>query len=123
MPITWRANERRKITGIIFCRPESVARDLKWREPDPFAPRCAVIIEIQARVVNEDGESASNQQHHKKEIDEVAVTHPERKAVQPCEVVGVYLRNGWNGGKSRYGTLNPSRPTAGLWARTPPLRS
>ena len=47
-------------------------------------------------MIHQDGKAAANQHHHKKEIEEVAVADPERKAVRPCEVVGMYLGNGWN---------------------------
>ncbi len=84
------------ITGIVFRRPDAVARNLERRKPDPFAPRRTVIIEIQTRMIHQDGQTAANQHHHKKEIEEVAVTDPERKPVRSSEVVGIYLGHRWN---------------------------
>jgi hypothetical protein len=41
-------------------------------------------------MIHPDGQTAANQHHHKKEIEEVAVTHPDREPVRPCEVVGIW---------------------------------
>ena len=109
VPIARCANERRDVTGVIFRRPDAVARNLERRKPDPFASRRAVIIEIQTRMIHQDGQTAANQHHHKKEIEEVAVTDPERKTVRPCEVVWIYLGDGWNVRQAGYGKLNPGR--------------
>ena len=107
VPVAGCADDRRKVTGIVFRRPDAVARNLERCKSDPFAPRRAVIIEIQTGVIHQDGQTAANQQHHKKEIEEVAVTDPERKPVRPGEVVGIYLGNGWNMRQARQGKLKP----------------
>ena len=109
VPVARRANQRRNITGIVFRGPDAVAWNLQRRNPDPFAPRRAAIVEIQTRMIHQDGQTAANQHHHKKEIEEVAVTHPDRKPVRSREVVGIYLRNGWNMRQSGHGDLNPRR--------------
>ncbi len=88
VPVTRRGNERRDIAGIVFRRPEAVAGHFERREADPFASRRAVVIEIQPRMIHQDRQAAANQQHHEKEIEEVAIAHPERKSVRTCEVVG-----------------------------------
>ena len=107
VPVARRADDRRKITGIVFRRPDAVAGNLERRKPDPFASRRAVIIEIQTGMIHQDGQTAANQHHHKKEIEEVAVADPERKPVRPGEVVGIYLGNGWNMRQACHGKLNP----------------
>ena len=60
-------------------------------------------------MIHQDGQTAANQHHHKKEIEEVAVTHPDRKPVRPGEVVGIYLRNGWDMRQPGHGDLDPGR--------------
>ena len=60
-------------------------------------------------MIHQDGQTAANQHHHKKEIEEVAVAHPDRKPVRSCEVIGIYLRNGWNMRQSGHGDLDPGR--------------
>ena len=83
---------RRNITGVVFRGPGAIAWDSYRCKPDPFAPRRAAIVEIQTRMIHQDRQTAANQHHHKKEIEEVAVTNPNRKPVRPYEVVGIYLR-------------------------------
>ena len=39
----------------------------------------------------------------------MAVTHPDRKPVRPREVVGIYLRNGWNMRQAGHGDFDPRR--------------
>jgi hypothetical protein len=58
-------------------------------------------------MIHQDGQTAANQHHHKAEIEEVAVTHPERKPMRPDEVVGIYLRNGWNLRQVGHGDFDP----------------
>ena len=122
VPVTGRANYRRNITGVVFRRPDAVARNLERRKPDPFAPRRTVIIEIQTRMIHQDGETAANQHHHKKEIEEVAVTDPERKPVRPCEVVRIYLGDRWNMRQAGYGKLNPGRENHRTSTTAMPIR-
>ena len=90
------ANQRRDVARVVLCRPDAVARNFERRKPDPFAPRRAVVIEIKAWMIDQDGEPAPDQHHHKKKIEEVAITDPERKTVRPCEVIRVYLRKRGN---------------------------
>ena len=60
-------------------------------------------------MIHQDRQTAANQHHHKKEIEEVAVTHPDRKPMRPSEVVGLYLRNGWNMRQPGHGDFDPRR--------------
>ena len=93
VPVPGSANKRRDIARIVFCRPDAVARNLERRKPDPFASRRAVVIEIETRMIDQNGEAAADQHHHKKKIEKVTVAHPERKSVRPSEIVGINLRN------------------------------
>ena len=113
VPVTGRANDRREITGIVFRRPHAIARNLEGRKPDPFGPRRAVIVEIQSGVIRQDGQAAADQQHHKKEIEKVAVTDPEWEPVRPGEVVGINLGNGRNMRQASHGKLYPARENRG----------
>ena len=109
MAVARRANERRDVTRIIFRGPDAVAWNLQGRKPNPFAPRCAAVIEIETRVVHQDRKPAANQDHHKKKIEEVAVAYPYGKAVRPREIVWIYLGNSRNRRHSRYCDLDPGR--------------
>src|SRR6202158_3209243 len=60
-------------------------------------------------MIHQDRQTAANQHHHKKEIEEVAVTHPDRKPMRPCEVVRIYLRNRWNMRQPGHGDFDPRR--------------
>jgi len=60
-------------------------------------------------MIRQDRQTTANEHHHKKEVEEVAVTHPDRKPVRACEVVGIYLRNGCNMRESGHGDFDPSR--------------
>ena len=109
MAVARRANERRDVTRIIFRSPDAVAWNLQGRKPNPFAPRCAAVIEIETRVVHQDRKPAANQDRHKKKIEEVAVAYPCGKTVRPSEIVGIYLGNSRNSRHSRYCDLDPGR--------------
>ncbi len=111
--VTRCGDERREITGIVFRRPDTVAGNLERRESNPFASRRAVIIEIHSRVIHQDRQAAPNQQHHKKEIEKVTVTNPQRKPMRPGEVAGIDLGNGWNRRQASHGKLNPAREYRG----------
>ena len=87
------ANQRRDVAGVVFCRPDAIAGNFERRKPDPFASRRAVVIEIEAWMIDQDGEPAADQHHHKKKIEEMAITDPERKTMRPREVVRVDLRD------------------------------
>ncbi len=113
VPVARSANQRRDVSRIIFCGPDVVAWNPQRRKPNPFAPRCAAIIEIETRVVHQDRKAAPNQHHHKKKIEEVAIAYPYGKAVRPREVVWIYLRNGRNTRHSAYCHLDPSRDDCG----------
>ena len=60
-------------------------------------------------MIHQDGQPTTNQHHHKKEIEEMAITHPDRKPVRACEVVGIYLGNRGNMRESRQSHFDPSR--------------
>jgi hypothetical protein len=93
-------NNGRKIPGIVFCGPDRVARNLEWRQTDPFAFRSTVIIEIQTWMIEQDLEAASNQEHHEEKINKMAVGYPEREPMRSKEVVGITLRHRRNGGQT-----------------------
>src|SRR6185437_6207574 len=60
-------------------------------------------------MIHQDGQAAANQHHHKEEIEEVAVTHPDRKPVRSGEVVGIYLSDSGNMRKADHRELDPRR--------------
>ena len=60
-------------------------------------------------MIGQDGETAANQHHQKKKIEEVAVADPERKTMRPGKIVGVDLRDGRNMGIPGYGEFDPCR--------------
>jgi hypothetical protein len=59
-----------------------------------------VIVEIKAGVISQDRQTTSDQHRNKKEVEEVAVTHPQWKTMWAGEVVWGYLRDGRNMRKS-----------------------
>ena len=109
VPVAGRANERREIAGIVFGRPQAVARDFDGRESDPLAAGCAVVVEVEARMVGEDGKAAADEHGDKEEVEEMAVADPERKAMRARKVVGVHHGDGWNVRQASYGHLDPGR--------------
>jgi hypothetical protein len=68
-----------------------------------------MIVEIEPRVICQDGKTTANQHHQKNEIEKVTVTNPERKAVGPGEVVRINLRDGRDMGQSGDGDFDPCR--------------
>src|SRR6185437_8292734 len=107
MPVAWRAHQGRDITGVIFRGPQAVAGDLNRRDADPFSARRAAVIEIQPRMVHENGEAAANQQHHKQKIEEMAVAHPEWKPMRPGKIAGIDLGRRRYGRESGHGIFDP----------------
>src|ERR1019366_281592 len=89
--IPWRSDNWRNVAGIIFRGPHTIARNLERRNPDPLAVWRAVVIEVQARMINQNGEATTDQHHDKTEIEEVAASNPKRKAVRSGEVIGIDL--------------------------------
>jgi hypothetical protein len=49
-------------------------------------------------MIYQNGKAAADQNHHKKEIEEVGVANPDRKALWPCKGSGIYLGIGWHVG-------------------------
>ena len=107
VPVAGSTNEGRNVAGVILCRPNPVTRDFDGREPDPFAARCAVIIKVQTRMIHQDRQTAANQHHHEQKIEEMTVTHPERKAVRPRKVIRIDLRDRGNIRQADKTKLNP----------------
>ena len=101
------ANQRRDVAGVVLCRPDSIAGNFKRRKPDPFASRRAVVIEIETRMIDQDGEPAADQHHDKKKIEEMAITDPERKTVRSSEVVWIDLGDWRNVRQPGDGNLDP----------------
>jgi hypothetical protein len=60
-------------------------------------------------MIHQDGQTAANQHHHKKEIKEVAIANPDRKPMRSGEVVGIYLRNSGNMRQPGHGDFDPRR--------------
>jgi len=109
MPVTRRANERREIAGIVPGRPQAVARDFDGREADPLAAWCAVVVEIEPWMIGQDGKTAADEHSDEEEIEEMAVTDPERESVRASKVVGVHHWDGRNARQAGCGYLNPRR--------------
>lgn len=107
MPVTRRADDRRNVTSVVFCRPEAVAPNFQRRKPDPFASRRAPIVEIQTRVIHEDGNPAAYQHGHKKEIEEMAAADPQRKSVRTGKVVRIHLGDSCDVGDAFQRELDP----------------
>lgn len=100
-------HDRRDVSSIIFGGPKAVARDFDRRKADPFAPRRAVVIEIKSGMIHQDRQPAANEHHHKEEVEEMTVTHPQRKSVRSGKVARRSLRNLGNGGQAGYRELDP----------------
>jgi hypothetical protein len=47
-----------------------------------------VIVEVETRMIGENGQAASDQHRDKKEVEEVTESHPYRKAMRTGEIVG-----------------------------------
>ena len=107
VPVSGSPYDRRDIARIILRSPNAVVRDLKRRKTYPFAPWRAAVIEIETRMINQNREAASDQEHHEKEIEKMAVAHPDRKPVRPDEIIRINLRNRRNGRQASDRNFNP----------------
>jgi hypothetical protein len=68
-----------------------------------------VVVEVQARMIGEDRQTAPDQHRHKNEVEEVTVAHPQRKAMRARKVIGIDLRDRRNMRKSYKEKFNPCR--------------
>src|SRR5262249_44938388 len=93
VPIAGSAHQRRYVSSVVLGGPEAVARNLQGSEAYPLAFGFAAVVEVQTRMIHKDGQTAANEHGDKKEVEEMAVAHPDREAVRPGEIVRVYLRN------------------------------
>src|SRR6185437_11403202 len=109
MPVARCGNDGRDVTSILLRRPHAIRRNVDWCEANPLASRCAVIVEVEARMIDKNRETAPDQHHHKNKVEEVAVAHPQRKAVWAGKVIRIDLWDRWNIWKSKKKELNPCR--------------
>jgi len=96
MPVAGCGDDGGDVAGIVLRGPDPIRRCRERCQTNPLAARRAVIVEIEAGMIGQDGETASYQHGHKKEVEEVAVTHPEREAMRTVKIAGRYLRHGRN---------------------------
>ena len=68
MPVARRGNQRRKVAGIVLRGPEPVRRDLDRRQSNPLAIWCAIDVEVEARMIDQDRQATANQHCHEKEV-------------------------------------------------------
>ena len=59
-------------------------------------------------MIHKYGQTAANQQHHEKKVEEMTVAQPHGKSVWPYEVIRIDLWNGRNARHSGNGDLDPS---------------
>jgi hypothetical protein len=120
VPVAGRADERRNIAGIVFGGPEAVARDFERREADPLASRRAVVVEIETGMIHQDGKAAANEHGDEEEVEEMAVTDPERepvRALQSCWDISAG-RVECAAGRPRQSQSRPRRPADEEWLKS-----
>ncbi len=105
MPVALGGNHGRDIARIVLRGPDPIRGDTDRREPNPRGARRAVIVEVEARVIDQDRQTAPDQHHHENKVEEVAVAHPQRKAMWASKVVGIDLRDRRNIGESNWTAL------------------
>jgi hypothetical protein len=55
MTVAGRADEWREIAGVVFGRPKPVPRNFDRCQAKPFTARRAMVVEVQTRVIHQDG--------------------------------------------------------------------
>ena len=73
MPVARCGDHRRDVASIVLCGPESIGRDLNRRQPDPLAAGSAIVVEVEAGMIDQDRQTTSDQHRRKKKVEEVAV--------------------------------------------------
>ena len=68
-----------------------------------------MIVEVKARMIDQDGQTAPDQHCYKEKVEEVTVAHPQRKAMRSGKVVGIDLRDRRNVGKPNQEDFQPCR--------------
>ena len=58
MPVARGGNHGRDIAGIVLRGPDPIRGDIDRREPNPRNARRAVVVEVKARVIDQDRQTA-----------------------------------------------------------------
>ncbi len=82
VPVAGQSNPRRKVTGVVFCCPETVFGHLDRGQPEPLCAGRAMDVPIQPRMVREDLQAATDEQDQEQKVDAVGDAQPQRKAVR-----------------------------------------
>ena len=84
MPVAGQPNPWRKMTGVVFGRPDAVFGHLNRGEPEPFGAWRAMDVPVQPGMVREDLQATADQQDQEQKVDVVGDAQPRRKAVWLC---------------------------------------
>src|ERR1035438_7054711 len=96
MPVAGCGNEWRKVARIVLRGPDPIRRNRDRGQPNPLATRCAVIVEVETRMIGKNRQAASDQHRNKKEVEKVTVAYPNRKTMRTGEIIGEDLRDRQN---------------------------
>ena len=81
VPVAGQADPRRNVTGVVFCRPDTVFGHLDRREPEPLGAGRAMDVPVQPGMVREDLQAAADEQDQEQKVDVMGDAQPSRKAV------------------------------------------
>ena len=76
VPVSGQSQPRRNVTGIVLRRPQAVGRNLERRKPHPLRIRRAMTVPIKSWVIHQNGESAADKEHQKKEVHKMGQSQP-----------------------------------------------
>jgi hypothetical protein len=66
--VAGQSEQRRNITSVLFRGPNPIYRYLIRREPDPLGLRRAIAVPIESRMVHQNRQTASSEEHQEKEV-------------------------------------------------------
>jgi len=92
VPIAWQSQPRRNVTGVLFRSPFAVRRNFERREPHPLRIRRAIAVPIKPWVVHQNGESAADKEHQKKEVHKMSQSQPSGETMRSWRIFQIDRR-------------------------------
>lgn len=109
VPIAGYGEDWGDVARIIFGGPDAVGGHTKRGEANPFAARCTVVVEIEARMIHEDGEAAAGKHGQKEKIEEMEPANPAGETVRSSHGAFAQLRDCGHRGQAVEKILSPGK--------------
>ena len=92
VPVAGQGHTRGNVTGVLFRSPFAVRRNFERREPHPLRIRRAIAVPIKPWVVHQNGESAADKEHQKKEVHKMSQSQPSGETMRSWRIFQIDRR-------------------------------